>query len=237
MSLRAVLAIALVVGLLALGGCTTKVITSGGATPLNTVTASGAGEQSAPPDEAEMSFGAVARSENADDALREATETAKGIIAAVMKAGVDDKDVQTQNLSVYPEYREPADSKTLEITGYTANASVRVTIRNVDDVGGVISAAVDAGANDIGGPSFTISDDSDARDAAIQKAMDDARRRAETMAKAAGKNLGAIISVSETGVNVPVYYAAERTADAGGVAIEPGTLDVTANVAVVFELK
>jgi len=155
----------------------------------------------------------------------------------VKKTGVDDEDIQTQNLSVYPEYRDSTDSKTLEITGYTANVSVRVLIRDIEKVGDVISAASDAGANEISGPTFTLSEEAPARDAAIEKAIDDAKHRAEVMAKAAGKSVGEIISLSETGVDIPVYYAGERGYDMAEAAIEPGTLDVTASVTVVFELK
>ena len=233
LALAAVLALVL----LAAGGCTTKIVTPEGTTPLNTVTASGQGEESAAPDEAQMTFGVVVKHEKADEALKQASEAADEIIKAVKKTGVDDEDIQTQNLSVYPEYRDSTDSKTLEITGYTANVSVRVLIRDIEKVGDVISAASDAGANEISGPTFTLSDEAPARDAAIEKAIDDAKHRAEVMAKAAGKSVGEILSLSETGVNVPVYYAGERSYDMAEAAIEPGTLDVTASVTVVFELK
>lgn len=231
------LTVVLALGLLALAGCTTKIVTPEGTTPLNTVTATGQGEESAVPDEAEMNFGAVAKDEKADAALKQASETADAIIKAVKNEGVKAEDIQTQNLSVYPEYREPTESQSLEITGYTANVSVKVTIRDIEKIGDIISAASDAGANEISGPSFTLSDESPARDKAIEKAIDDAKHRAEVMAKAAGKSVGTIISVSETGVNIPVYYGDAREYDVAEAAIEPGTLDVTANVTVVFELK
>jgi hypothetical protein len=239
--LTAALTVALLLAVLALGGCQTKVVTSDGATPLNTVTAAGTGTASAAPDEAEMTFGVTNRAEKADDALRPSTDKAKAIIDAVKKAGVDDKDVQTAAISVYPEYANQDEGNTPQITGYSATISVRAKIRNVDKVGDVIGAAVDAGANEIGGPTFTIGDDSDARDTAIEQAIEDAKRRAETMAKAAGKSLGTIIAVSETGTTAIPYYAkgAYDTAEAlrAAVPIEPGQLDVTANVTVVFELK
>jgi len=236
MARRSALAVALVLGLVALGGCTTKIVTAEGTTPLNTVTASGTGRQNAPPDEAEMTFGVVVKNEKADEALKQASAAAEEIVAAVKTAGVAAEDIQTQNLSVYPEYRD-SESTTLEITGYTANVSVRATIRDIENVGEVISAASDAGANEINGPTFMLSDESPARDEAIKKAMVDAEHRAEVMAKAAGKSLGVIISVSETGVNVPIYYGRTAYDTAEAAAIEPGTLDVTASVTVIYELK
>lgn len=238
MTTRFLIAAALLAALLALGGCGTKIVTTEGATPLNTVSAAGTGDASAAPDEAEMSFGVVVRDPKADEALKKASAAADTIIAAVKKAGVASEDVQTQNLSVYPEYRDGKDS-TLQITGYTANVSVRAKIRDIEKVGEVIAAASGAGANEISGPTFTLSDEAPARDEAIEKAIEDARRRAEVMAKAVGKRLGEVVSVSEQGVTVPVYYArAEAAYDYSATPkIEPGTLEVTASVTVVFELK
>lgn len=239
MTRRTALAITLVLGVLALGGCTTKLVTSDAATPLNTVTASGTGEASEAPDEAEMSFGITTRSEKADDALDQASNAADKIIAAVKKAGVEGEDVQTQNVSVYPEYREQTEGKAPVISDYTASISVRAKIRDIEKVGDVIAAASGAGANQISGPAFTLSDQSPTRDVAIEKAIEDAKHRGEVMAKAAGKSLGAIISVSEAGVSAIPYYSRDSLAGdaAQAVAIEPGQLDVTANVTVVFELK
>jgi uncharacterized protein YggE len=116
---------------------------------------------------------------------------------------------------------------------------VRVKLRDIEKIGDVISAASGAGANEISGPSFTLSDDSDVRNDAIELAIADARKRAEVMAKAAGKTLGEIVSVSEAGVSVPpVYYdMGTRAAAEAAVPIEPGQLDVTTSVTVVFELK
>lgn len=239
MTWRIALAVALIAGVLALGGCT-KVVTADGTTPLNTVTASGTGEASEAPDEAEMSFGITMRDDKADVALDKASEAADTIIAAIKKAGVDADDVQTQNVSVYPEYGNQSEGKAPQITGYTASVSVRAKIRDIEKVGDVIAAASGAGANEINGPSFTLSDESPTRDIAIEKAIEDAKHRAEVMAKAAGKSLGAIIAVSESGTTaIPYYSKGGYTADAAlaAVPIEPGTLDVTANVTVVFELK
>jgi hypothetical protein len=235
---RILLAVVLASGVLALAGCQTKVVTTSGAAPLYTVTAGGTGKTVAAPDMAEMHFGASAYDADAGAALRQASETADAITAAVKKAGVAAEDIQTANVSVYPEYSD-GDGKTMRVSGYRANVQVRVKLRDIDAIGDVIGAASDAGANEVGGPSFMLSDDADVRNDAIELAIADARTRAEVMAEAAGKSLGEIISVSETGVSVPpVFYGAERAAVAyDAVAIEPGQLDISASVTVVFELK
>jgi len=232
---------ALAVALIALGGCSTKVVTTDGALPLNTVTASGSGETLSAPDMAEMYFGANVLKADAKAALDGASQVATAITDAVKSAGIPAEDIQTANVSVYPEYRGNGD-KAPEVTGYRASVQVRVKVRDLEKIGDVIGAASDAGANEIGGPNFTLDDDAAAQDEAIQDAIKDARRRAETMAKAAGKTLGGIIAVTEAGASVPpLYYgrSAGVALDAygAGVPIEPGQLTVNASVTVVFELK
>ena len=224
---------------LALSGCgPTKVVTAPSAEPLNTVTADGTGKVTAVPDLAVMTFGATAQSENAKTALNQASKTATSITSALKKSGIAEEDIQTQNVSVYPQYETKGDRP--DITGYQANVSVTAKIRDIGKLGDIIGAASDAGADNIGGPTFTLDDESPVRDDAIAKAVENARSRAEAMAKAAGKSVGDVLSMSSSAVNVPVpLYGAEVARDAAkaGVPIEPGTLDITADVTVVFELK
>lgn len=238
MNIRTVLAIGLAAGVLALAGCTTKVVTTEGAAPLHTVTASGEGKALAAPDMAEMFFGTTVVAADAKDALGQANETAEKIAAAVKGAGVAEEDIQTANVSVWPDQNNEG-GKTV-ITGYRASIQVRAKIRDIDEIGTVIGAASDAGANEIGGPSFMLDDDDAVQGEAIDLAIADARARAEVMAQAAGKSLGEIISVSEAGVSTPIYGGANYlyAADAArAIAIEPGQLDIATHVTVVFELK
>lgn len=237
MNTRTVLALGLAMGVLALTGCTTKVVTTEGAAPLHTVTSAGNGKAVSAPDMAEMHFGTTVVASDAKDALSQANETAQQIADAVKGAGVAAEDIQTANVSVWPEQNYEGDKAV--ITGYRASIQVRVKIREIDEIGAVIGAASDAGANEIGGPTFMLDDDDAVSAEAIELAIADARARAEVMAKAAGKSLGEIISVSETGASTPIYYGARTEAldTAGAVAIEPGQLDIMANVTVVFELK
>lgn len=236
MNTRFMIIAVLLVGLLVLGGCTTKVVTTEGAAPLYTVTASGTGETFEAPDMAQMYFGATVSADEASAALSQANELAKAITAAVKDAGVAAEDIQTANVSVYPQQNYEGDKVT--ITGYQATIQVSVKIRDIEAVGDVIGAASEAGANEISGPSFMLDDDADANAKAIELAIADARARAEVMAKASGKSLGEIISVTETGASTPIYYGAKDSmAAAESVAIEPGQLNISTSVTVVFELK
>ncbi len=235
-ALVAALAVAVV-----LGGCTTKVVSGAATGVLNTVTATGEGKALAAPDQAEMSFGVTTQGTDSKKVLDDASKQAEKIIAALKKAGVDDKDLQTSGVNLYPQqdYRE---GQAPRITGYQASVQVRATIKKIDSTGDVITAAAGAGATDINGPTFTLSEQATSRAEAIDKAVADARARAEIMAKAAGKSIGDVVSISESGVSVPpIYYYGDARGAAkdalASVPIEAGTLDVTANVTVVFELK
>ncbi len=222
-------------------GCTTRIVSEGG-TVLNTVTSAGTGETSAAPDEATMNFGVTTEGTDAADTLDAASKAADEIIAALKNLDIDADDLQTRNVSIWPRYNYNRDDSPPQITGYEASIMVSATLRDLGQVGEVITAATAAGANQVNGPTFTLSEDAAARDEAIEDAVANARRRAETMADAAGKSVGDVISISETGVSVPpVYRGVEAdyalAEDAGSVPIEPGTLDISARVTVVFELK
>ena len=229
---------------LALAGCGTRVVTvpSGdeGVQPLGTVTIRGTGEVATAPDQAEMSFGVETQDEDAREALEAAARVAEDIVDAVKDEGVDDEDVQTTNVSLRPEmdYRE---GRAPRIVGYRASIRVAVTVTDIESVGDVIGAATDAGSNSLSGPTFTLSDDSPERTAALERAVENARARAEAAAEAAGKSLGDVLSLAEQGVEAPpIAYRVEAAVaadEAFSVPIEPGQVDLSASVTVVFELK
>ena len=231
----AALLAALALALVALAGCGQASTTTAGAAA-NTVTASGAGTTQAVPDTAEMSFGVTTTSPNAKSALDEASKGAAQIASAVKKQGIAAEDIQTQDVSVYPQTVDQNGKQV--ITGYQASLSVQVKVRDISKLGEVISAANAAGANDISGPTFTVADPAPARAKAIEEAVADARKSAEAMAKAAGKSVGAVLSMSSSDAGQPVTFGASDVAGAAkSVPIQPGQLDITANVVVVFELK
>ncbi|KAF0207097.1 MAG: hypothetical protein FD171_1963 [Actinobacteria bacterium] len=239
----ATLAVILLTITVGLAGCAAQVAKEPTPGVPNTVTASGEGKELAAPDQAEMSFGVSVQGTDAKKTLADAGKKAETIIAALKKAGVDAKDIQTSGVNLYPQ-QDYYPGKAPRITGYQASVQVRTTIKDIAKVGDVITAGTNAGANEINGPSFTLSEKSTSRAAAIEKAVADARARADAMAKAAGKSVGEVLSISEAGVNVPpVNWGLSRGAQsyaldaAAAVPIEKGTLDITANVTVIFELK
>ena len=217
-------------------GCTTKVVSAPAGSPtVNTVTSSGSGTVSAAPDIAIMSFGVSAKSDNAKSALDSVSGKATKVSDALRKAGVADKDIQTQNISIYPQT-----DQTGKVTGYQASLTVTAKVRDLAKLSSVIGAASSAGVDSVNGPTFSISEDAPYTDQAVQKAVDDARRTASAMAKAAGKTVGAVVSMTNNGSSPvsPVPFAAALDSQAAkAVPIQPGQLDVTSNLTVVFELK
>ena len=233
----AALLAALTLALAALSGCGTTTVAQTGAAA-NTVTASGAGTTQAVPDTAEMSFGVTTMSPNAKSALDDASRSAEQIASALKKQGIADEDIQTRDVSVYPQTVDQ-DGKQV-ITGYQASLSVQVKVRDIAKLGEVISAANAAGANTISGPTFSIGDPAPARAEAIDEAVADARKSAEAMAEAAGKSVGEVLSMSSSDVGMvaeAMYSTADMAGAARDVPIEPGQLDISASVVVVFELK
>jgi uncharacterized protein YggE len=224
-----------------LGGCT-KVVSAPANSSINTVTAPGSGTVSSAPDQAVMSFGVSAQAKDAKAALDAVSAKADKVGSAIKGAGVADKDIQTANVSINPQYDNNSKSSNPPIIGYQASLSVTAKVRDLASLSKVIGVATAAGIDNVNGPTFSIADDSPQQGKAIQKAVDDARRTAESMAKAAGKSVGQVVSItaepSATGVRPLAYGTYAPMADATkAVPIEPGQLDVNANVTVVFELK
>ncbi len=226
---------AFAIALVALVGCT-RVVTAPAGSAANTVTASGTGTVQATPDTALMSFGVTVNNANAKTALDDASKIASQITSAVQKPGVALKDIQTQNVSVFPQTTGQGGKQI--ITSYQASLSIQVKVRDIGKLGDVITAANAGGANSINGPSFTVADPAPFRAKAIEKAVADARKSAEAMAKAAGKSVGGVLSISSSDAGaLPGLGFDTAEATAKGVPIQPGQLDIASNVTVIFELK
>ena len=206
-----------------------------GAPQQRTIAVGGTASVTAVPDRAAFSFGVDARAGTASEALSQASATAGRVVAAIKRAGVGGKDVQTQQVSLSPV----TSSDGRHIEGYAAGASVSVRVRDLDRAGALVDAAVAAGATTVYGPSLERSDAGDLGKQALAGAVADARAKAEALARAAGGSLGDVISVTESGGAVPpMPYAARDAAAAGSsLPIEPGTQEIQASVTVVFELR
>ncbi len=183
------------------------------------------------PDQAQIDGGVTSDAKTAREAS-EANNAAMGkVLLALKGAGIEEKDTQTSRLSLQPQYA-PNRTGSSPITGYRASNRVTIRLRDVTKVANVIDVLVGAGANDIGGINFTVSQPSKHLDEAREKAVADARRKAEIFAKAAGVTLGEPLSISEEGAPAPLFRGKMAAPMAAGAPVAQGeeTLSVTVNV-------
>lgn len=199
--------------------------------PPPAISVTGEASVSVPPDLALVDGGVTSEAKTAREAS-EANNAAMGkVLLALKAAGIEEKNVQTSRLSLQPQYA-PNRTGPSPVVGYRASNRVTIRVRDVTKVANVIDTLVGAGANEIGGINFMVSQASKLLDEARDKAVADARRKAEIYARAAGVALGAPLSISEDGNAPPMPY---RKMSAGMVAAAPvaqgeETISVTVNV-------
>jgi uncharacterized protein YggE len=194
------------------------------------ITVTGNGTVKTVPDRAAFSFGVHTESATAAAALGANGALMTKVIDAIEKAGVAKADIQTQQVSLSPQ--QSADGK--RITGYAADNSVAVTLRDLGSAGLVVDAAVAAGANEVSGPDLTSSDQDALYRQALKNAMADAKSKAEAIASAGGVSLGAVSTVVEGGTATPLPGVESSKA---ATPISPGTEQITASVTVTYAIS
>lgn len=211
---------------------------------LLTVSAEGKTEQT--PDLAVFNAGVTSQGKTAGEALAANSADMSRVIAALKKAGVADRDIQTSQLSLNPIYAQQRplpdgsyDPMGPKIVGYQASNQVTVRQRDLKSFGKVIDTLVAAGANQVNGPSFQMDDPDVTADAARIDAMKKARARAELYARAAGLRVVRILSIAEGGgyapPPMPVFAKAAMERDASAP-VAPGEVTTSVSVTVMFEL-
>jgi uncharacterized protein len=198
--------------------------------PPSFISVTGEARISVPPDLAQIDAGVTSEAKTAREAS-DANNAAMGkVLLALKGAGLDEKDYQTSRLSLQPEYSSAKAGSPATITGYRASNRVTIRLRDVTKVASVIDTLVAAGANEIGGINFMVSQASKLLDEARAQAIADARRKAEIYAKAAGVTLGAPLSISEEGAAQPLFQtrmAGKMAAASIPVAQGEETLSIT----------
>ncbi len=206
-----------------------------------TISVSGEGKATAPPDMATIHTGVITQAVRARDALDANSTAMERIMAALKSHKIAAKDIQTSSFNVRPEYkRGPRGQQQSEIVGYRVTNQVRVRVRNLPDLGEVLDALVEAGSNQVSGISFTIDDPTGVLNQARNRAVADARSRAELYAQAAGVRVGKVISISEQPAVVPrpQYVGRAMAAEAvGAVPVATGEQEVRATVHMMFALE
>ena len=222
-------ALALVAGLIAAAAASPAAAVEGPAQ----ISVSGQASVDAPPDYAQITIGASTTAPVAKDAMAENSKAVADIIALAKSEGVDAKDIRTSSLSIYPLMNANA------VTGYRADNTVQIKLRDLDKIGNILDKAVGKGANAISGVSFLLNDPDALLDKARPLAFADARRKAEIYAAAAGVKVGRLLDLTESGGGGPLphpFAPMAATARAQAVPIEAGENKVTVSVNATFEI-
>jgi hypothetical protein len=223
---------------LALTACS---VTAPAAEQPHTINVTGYGAAYGAPDIATAQIGVETRNADPARAVSANTEKMNAVIAAIKKLGVEDKDIQTTNFSVYAQQNYDANGQPTDIT-YVVTNTVSVTVRDLNKVGEVLGKATAAGANSVNGVSFSVSEAAALEAEARGNAMADAKARAGQLADAAGVALDKPLSISEYTIT-PVYYDGGKqllALEAGGgapVPISTGQYQVTVQVSVTYLIK
>lgn len=229
------------------------------------ITVNGVGTVETAPDEAILVLAVTNQAATADQAAKDNADTASRLIGAILGLSslskpITKDDITTIDYSLTPVYSQfdkcvtttellqPPDAKpqvtcnatTPQLIGYAVRNAIQVTVKDMNSIGKVLDAATGAGANEIDGISFTFTSGTYAnlQQQALAKAIQDASGQAQTMAAALGVHITGVVSVSPAYVYQPYINSKVNTAASGAsTPIQTGTLQVTVNVQVVYEIS
>ncbi|MCI3926953.1 SIMPL domain-containing protein [Paenibacillus sp. TRM 82003] len=208
-----------------------------------TISVSGVGKMTVEPDVAYVNFGVWSKAATANEA-QAANAKAFAAVEKTLKDtfGVAAADVKTSSFYVQPEYNY-SEKGTPSISGYTADHTVVVTYRNLDELGKLLDAVSKAGANRMNGIQFGTEKSEAYELEAIELAMANAKTKADVIAKAAGRSVKGVLHVQQggaVGVPQPTYYPMAKTAEgaamAAGTSVQPGELEYSTTVSVTYEM-
>jgi hypothetical protein len=208
-----------------------------------TISVSGSGKVYVVPDIAYVTIGVHTEGKDAAKAVADNNTTSTAVKEAIKELGVEDKDIQTVNFSIYPQQQFDQNGRPTGDITYMVDNMIMVTVRDLAKIGDILDAAVTAGANTVSGIQFSVADKSKAESEARKLAVENAEQQAQELAQAAGVNLGPVQIISSIGgvVPVPVY---EKGLGGGGapaaapsVPVSPGQMVVQIDVQMVYEIK
>lgn len=208
-----------------------------------TITVVGEGKVKIKPDIARANIGVEVMKSSVKEAS-DANKTALDAVLAALKAqGIDEKDIQTSGFSIFAERYGPEGPLPENQTNYRVSNNVAVVIRDLEKVGAILDAAIEAGANNIYGIEFGLDNTESVEAEARKGAVEDAKAKAEELAGLTGVQVGSIVSVSEIVGNNGGYYNASNfnqldraMGGGGGTPVQPGELELTMQLQVVYTI-
>ncbi len=229
-----------------------------GSKDVNTITLSGHGEVQAVPDIANVYFTILKEAKTVKEAQEAVALVEKVSLDFLKNNNVAEKDIKTDNVSVYPKYEYKYDTKIMMpcsefdcpprpgknvITGYTASESITVKVRKIDDVGKIMQGLGGLGVSNLNGPNFAIDNEDGLKAEARKKAIDDAKVKAKVLAKDLGIRLGRIANFSENNYGGPIFYgkatmmSADGAAEAAPAEIPKGENTISSDVTISYEIR
>ncbi len=210
-----------------------------------TVSVSGEGIVRAEPDQATVRFGIVTRAEDAEEARRINAEAAREAMNAVRALGVEDRKMRLETLQLQPAREYDAQTRRYNDVGFEATRQVVVEVEDLERLPTLVTEIVQKGANRLNGIAYELKDRTAARNEALQKAMSDAREKAQLMTATLGEEIGPVLTINEQSFSFPqpmMRMAQAEMVMAKGAEPEPdayaaGEIEVHAVVQVIFALK
>jgi uncharacterized protein YggE len=208
------------------------------ATDPPSIRVAGTGEVAGAPDTAHLSAGVTTQAATAAEAVRANSTEMQRVLTALEGAGIPKQDVQTSGFSIFPVFADHMEPRAEpRIVGYRASNQVSVRVAGVEKVGGVLDQLVAAGANEVGGVSFSIGKPDPLLDDARKRALADARRKAEVYAASAGVRLGRLLSIEEIGGGGPGPMPYARMEASAAPPIAPGQVELSITVIAAYAIE
>lgn len=205
------------------------------------ITVLGQGSVTAKPDLAVVQLGIESLAATVAEASQENNATMAAIMAKLQELNIAEKDIQTSNLSI-SSVNYGMDRGDSAGDQYRVSNMVQIKVRDVERVGPVLDAVIEAGVNQVHGVSFTVDEPQALEDQARAKAVEDAGRRAEALADLTGLSVGKVIQISEGGSSVPLFggglvYGRGAAAADAGMPVSPGEVEITYQVQVTYAIE
>lgn len=227
-----------------------------GSRDVSVITLSGHGEVQAVPDIANIYFTISKDAKTAKDAQDEVAKIESGALSFLKNSGILEKDIKAENASFYPKYEWKYISSTVPcneygcskpgtqqvIVGYTGSESIAVKVRNTDDVGKIMQGLSELAVSNLSGPNFSIDNEDALQAEARQKAIADAKTKAEILAKDLGVKLGKIVDFNEGGYYpMPMYstkaMGGDMMAESLPAEIPKGENTISSDVTITYEIR
>ena len=247
--LATIFAVAALLLVLCMAGCSTGSSASAPASDQTAeITVSASASVSLVPDKASVYFGVSTQENSPELAQKKNTEAVNRVTAVLTGRGIAEKSIRTTSYNMYPQYIWSDSTGEQRINGYNVVTTMSVQDQDIEKVGELLSACVEAGINQIDSVSFLCSGYDDAYRQAFIQAVEAARSKAEAVAAAEGKKLADVVSISEGWQDTSLRYAKgansiasisveEAAMDMAAPILQPGESEISASVTVTYRLK